>query len=175
MTPSLPARISPAAVARSPNATPGAIQSRNQRIDPAAESMTDIRCHRPGTAWQNAWTRPSGSYSGASVAANTTPEVPSDSAIRPGATTPVPTAFAAWSPPPATTGVPARRPVASAAASPTTPVTSGPSNVGGIHAGSIPRASSITGDQSRAARSNSTVPDPSALSIADAPVSAYRT
>ena len=34
----------------------------------------------------------------------------------PGDTTPTPTAFAAWSPPPATTGVPARNPVAAAAA-----------------------------------------------------------
>ena len=93
----------------------------------------------------------------------------------PGETTPVPTAFAAWSPPPATTGVPARRPVAAAAASLTTPVTSGPSNVGGIHAGSMPSASSMTGDQSRAARSNSWVPAPSALSIAYPPVRASRT
>ena len=51
---------SPAAVAtRVPNATPGAIVSRNQRRLPAAESITDMRCQRSGTAWQNAWTRPS--------------------------------------------------------------------------------------------------------------------
>ena len=137
--------------------------------------MTDIRCQRPGTAWQNAWTRPAGSYRGRSVAANTTPEVPSDSAIRPGLTTPTPTALAAWSPPPATTGVPARSPVAAAADTDTAPVTSGPSNVGGIQPGSIPSASSISGDQSRAARSNRIVPDPPALSIAKSPVSRYRT
>ena len=58
---------------------------------------------------------PRGSWIGRSVAAKTTPDVPSDSAIVPGSTTPTPTALADWSPPPATTGVPARRPVADAA------------------------------------------------------------
>ena len=37
-----------------------------------------------------------------------TPDVPSESVTTPASTAPVPTAFAAWSPPPATTGVPAR-------------------------------------------------------------------
>ena len=105
------------------------------------------------------------------MVANTTPDVPSDSATRPGTTAPTPTALAAWSPPPAITGVPARRPVASAPIAETAPVTAGPSCVGGIHAGSMPSASSITGDQSRAARSNSWVPEPSALSSAYPPVS----
>ena len=45
----------------------------------------------------------------------------------PGRTTPIPTAPAAWSPPPATTAVPAASPVASAASAVTRPVTSGPS------------------------------------------------
>ena len=40
----------------------------------------------------------------------------------------------------------------------TAPVTSGPSNVGGSQAGSIRSASSTSADQSRAARSNSSVP-----------------
>ena len=79
---------------------------------------------------------------------------------------PTPTALAAWSPPPATTGVPARSPVAAAASAVTVPVTSGPSNVGGIQAGSMPSAASTSGDQSRAARSNRSVPAPSALSSA---------
>ena len=69
---------------------------------------------------------PAGRTNGASVVAKTTPDVPSDSATVPGATAPTPTAFAAWSPPPATTGVPARRPVAAAASSVTAPVTSRP-------------------------------------------------
>ena len=73
-------------------------------------------CQRPGTAWQKAWTRPCASNSGRSVVAKTTPDVPSDRATTPGSTAPTPTAFAAWSPPPATTGVPARRPVAADAA-----------------------------------------------------------
>src|SRR5438132_11301552 len=98
--------------------------------------MTDIMCQRPGTAWQNAWTRPCGSYSGRSVVANTTPDVPSDSATVPVVTAPTPTALAAWSPPPAITGVPVRRPVIPAAIASTCPVTAGPSYVGGNHAGS---------------------------------------
>ena len=53
--------------------------------------------------------------SGGRSAAKITPDVPSDSATVPASTAPTPTAFAAWSPPPATTGVPARRPVAPAA------------------------------------------------------------
>jgi len=63
-------------------------------------------------------------------------------------------------------GVPARRPVVAAAAALTVPVTSGPSKVSGIQAGSMPSASTISGDQSRAARSKSNVPAPSALSSA---------
>ena len=154
---------------------PGATASRNQRRLPAAESITDIMCHRPGTAWQKAWTRPRASKRGRSVVAKTTPEVPSDSATTPGSTAPTPTAFAAWSPPPATTGVPARRPVAAAASAVSVPVTSGPSNVGGIQAGSMRSASSTSPDQSRAARSKSIVPEPSALSMACPPVSRSRT
>ena len=74
-----------------------------------------MRCQRSGTAWQKAWTRPAGSMIGCAVAAKTTPDVPSESATTPSSSAPTPTAFAAWSPPPATTGVPARSPVASAA------------------------------------------------------------
>ena len=80
-----------------------------------------MKCQRPGTAWQNAWSRPSGSTSGASVVAKTTPEVPSVSETTPGRTAPAPTAPAAWSPPPAITGVPFRRPVAAAASAVTRP------------------------------------------------------
>ena len=39
------------------------------------------------------------------VAAKTTPEVPTVSAMIPGSTAPTPTACAAWSPPPPTTGI----------------------------------------------------------------------
>ena len=77
---------------------------------------------------------------------------------RPGSTTPTPTALADWSPPPATTGVPARRPVAAAASAVIAPVTSGPSKVGGSQAAGISSAASTSADQSRAARSNRMVP-----------------
>ena len=167
--------MSAAAPTRSPNGTSGASVSRNQRRLPAADSITDIRCQRSGTAWQNAWTRPAGSKIGRSVAAKMTPDVPSDRATVPGSTTPVPMAFAAWSPPPATIGVPGRRPVSAAAAAVRPPVGWGPSNVGGIQAGSIPSADRTTGDQSRAARSNRIVPAPSALSVACSPLSRSRT
>ena len=45
----------------------------------------------------------------------------------PGRTMPMPTAPAAWSPPPATTGVPGASPVAAAPSAETLPVTSGDS------------------------------------------------
>ena len=45
----------------------------------------------------------------------------------PARTMPLPTALAAWSPPPPTTGVPAVRPVAAAPSVETLPVTSGDS------------------------------------------------
>ena len=93
-----------------------------------------MKCQVPGTAWQKAWRRPCGSKSGCFVDAKTTPDVPRVSDTTPGSTAPAPTAPAAWSPPPATTGVPARRPVAAAASAVTVPVTSGPSKVGGSQA-----------------------------------------
>ena len=37
-----------------------------------------MKCHLPGTAWQKAWSRPSGSTRGWSVVMKMTPEVPSD-------------------------------------------------------------------------------------------------
>src|SRR6185295_8690516 len=132
----LPGGTSAASATRSPNGTPGARVSRYQRRLPAADSITDIRCQRPGTAWQKAWTRPARSKIGRSVAAKITPDVPSDSATEPGSTTPTPTPLAAWSPPPATIGVPARSPVAAAADAVTEPVATGPSNVGGSQDGS---------------------------------------
>ena len=43
-----------------------------------------MRCHVPGTAWQKACSRPSGSTAGPAVGAKTTPDVPSESAAMPG-------------------------------------------------------------------------------------------
>ena len=131
----------------------------NQRRLPAADSITDIMCHRPGTAWQKAWTRPRGSNSGRSVLAKTTPDVPSESAMVPGSTAPTPTPFADWSPPPATTGVPATqtrslRPAASVRRRRSPPVP----RRSAAATGGMPSAASTSGDQSRAARSNSSVP-----------------
>ena len=132
--------------------------------------MTPIACHRPGTAWGKAWTRPPSSTTGSDDGAKTTPEVPSVSAIVPASTAPTPTACAAWSPPPATTGVPAFKPVASAASAEISPVTSGPSCVGGSLSAGISRASSTSFDQSRARTSKRSVPPAPALSVAKRPV-----
>ncbi len=93
----------------------------------------------------------------------------------PGRTMPMPTAPAAWSPPPATTGVPAVSPVASAPSRETCPVTSGDSYDRGISDASMPISSSIVPDQTRFATSNSSVPDASATSVALSPVRRKRT
>jgi len=121
-----------------------------------------MRCHRSGSAWQKAWSRPWDSIAGPWVVVNSTPEVPSDSDETPGTTEPTPTAAAS------ATGLRAGTPVIA-------PVTVGPSKVRGNHPGSTPSASRISGDQSRAARSNSIVPEPSARSTACSPVSRRRT
>ncbi len=107
---------------------------------------------------------------GSLVLANTTPEVPRVRATTPCVTAPTPTACAAWSPPPATMGVPAGSPVAAAAWALRRPVISGPSNKGGSHSGGISSASSTAGDQARWRRSISTVPEPSALSMPYSPL-----
>ncbi len=89
--------------------------------------VTPITCQAPGTAQQKVCTRPLGSMETLSVWAKTTPEVPRVVKALPSVTTPVPTAAAALSPAPPTTGVPGRRPVSWAAAWVTAPVTSGDS------------------------------------------------
>ena len=173
-----PAGTSAAASTRSPNVHARAPARRGTSAGcPAAESITDIRCQRPGTAWQKAWTRPCGSYErpvGRRRRRRPTSRATGPSC--PGATTPTPTAFAAWSPPPATTGVPARSPVAAAAAAVTAPVTSGPSNVGGSHGRIDPQRGQRPRPTSRGRRGRTgSCPAPSALSMACSPVSRSRT
>ncbi len=88
---------------------------------------------------------------------------------------PLPTALAAWSPAPPTTGVPSFKPVAFAAAADTVPVTSVDSFTSGrIDASSLSR--SIIGfDQRRVTTSNRPVPEASVTSVAYSPVSMNRT
>ena len=105
-TPSAPGSTSSASARSSSYATSGANVSRNQRSEPAAESITPIACQVPGTAWQKTWRRASGSGAYAGSAAKTTPEVPRTTESGPGPATPTPSAPAAWSPAPAATGVP---------------------------------------------------------------------
>ena len=93
----------------------------------------------------------------------------------PGRTIPMPTAPADWSPPPATTGVPAVRPTSAAAAGESRPVISGPSYSEGRSVALSSAASSIWDDQRRCATSSSSVPEASAMSVARSPVSLNRT
>ena len=81
-------------------------------------------CHELGTAAQHVCTLPLGSIEIFDVCANTTPEVPIVVNAFPSSTTPVPTAAAALSPAPPTTGVPSQRPRTSAMPFVSVPVTS---------------------------------------------------
>src|SRR3954463_9316043 len=103
----------------------------NQDSDSPAACVTPITCHCPGTAWQNVWTRPRPSSAGRSGAAKTPPDVPIVALTTPGRTTPIPTAPAAWSPAPATTGVPGASPVATPPSAATRALGSGAAAPGG--------------------------------------------
>ena len=174
--PSLAAATSAAASTSSPNSTPGASASRNQRRLPAAESITDIMCQRPGTAWQKAWTialrlveRPV--RRGEDDAGGPERQRHRPRARRPRRRPRWPTGRRRRRRPGCRHATRSRRRRAAV----TVPVTSGPSNVGGSQAGGIRSAATTSGDQSRAARSNRIVPDPSALSMACSPVRRSRT
>ena len=106
-----------------------------------------------------------------SVWANTTPEVPMVVKALPSATTPVPTAAAALSPAPPTTGVPAARPVRAAASGVMAPVISGDSYTLASKAGSMSSFSSTSWLQQRWGTSNSCMPEASETSVANSPVS----
>ena len=75
---------------------------------------------------------------------NSVPEVPSEQTPWPSPIRPAPIAAQALSPPPATTGVPAGRPVAAAAPAVTRPVTSGLSNTSGNRLSGTSSAASIS-------------------------------
>ncbi len=103
-----------------------------------------------------------------SVAAKTTPEVPSVTETTRGRTMgPMPTAPADWSPPPAITAAPAGRPVGASAAT----LRHLAGDLGTLvgrrrgRQGDVERAADLW-RPSRAARSKSKVPEPSALSMA---------
>src|SRR5690242_12072952 len=101
-------------------------QARLQRpfqVDRTCPGTTDTS-HLPGTAWQDVCSLTAGSTAGASLKANTNPDVPTVEETIPDSTIPLPTAPAAWSPPPPTTGVPSASPVARAAEAEIRPLTS---------------------------------------------------
>ena len=160
----------PSAVSRSA----GKKLSRSHLSDMPAASVQLIVVHAPGTAAQNVCTRPAGSIATRPEWANTTPEVPSVVNARPSSTTPMPTAAAALSPAPATTGVPSRRPVASAASREMRPATSHDSKSSGRSERSMSSASSTSSLQRRFATSSRFMPDASDTSAAYAPVSRQR-
>src|SRR5437764_14667829 len=72
----------------------------SQASEAAADNITPIWCHRPGSAWQNAWTAEAGAGAKRSVTRNSTPEVPSDRNASPDAIAPRPIALAALTPAP---------------------------------------------------------------------------
>ena len=164
VSPSTPGGHGSASATTFSGGSPCATTPRSQPSDPAAESITPIACQPPDTAWQNAWTRPSGSAAKPGSAAKTTPEVPSTTESGPGPTTPTPSAPAAWSPAPAATGTP----------SAVWPETAGDSSAVGSHSRGISSASMTSSLQARAATSKSSVPDASATSVACSPVSRRR-
>ncbi len=93
----------------------------------------------------------------------------------PSSTTPVPTAAAALSPAPPTTTVEAESPVFSAISGSIVPVTSGDSYTFASRLLSMPSLSSTSSDHWRAGTSRSCIPEASDTSVANSPVSIYRT
>ena len=117
---------------------------RNHWRDSPAARVQLITVHFPGTAEQKVCTRPLGSMVTLSAWAKMTPEVPRVVKAFPASTTPVPMAAAALSPAPPTTMVPGARPVASAAADVTAPVTSQDSYIRPRSPGSMSSAASTS-------------------------------
>src|SRR5690606_5076228 len=94
-------RLSPSSAERSAADAP--VIPESQLSESVADRITPIWCQVPGRAWQNVCTALSGLGRWRSVAANSTPEVPSERKAAPALTVPAPQAEAALSPaPPAT-------------------------------------------------------------------------
>ena len=105
------------------------------------------------------------------MCAKTTPLVPNVVNAIPSSTVPVPTAAAALSPAPPTTGVPAGTPQSSAALALTFPVISGDSYTFARSEGSMPSLESTSSDHLRFGTSKSCIPEASLTSVANSPVS----
>ena len=159
------------------SARPGASASRNQRRLPAAESMTDIMCQRPGTAWQKAWTRAVRARRAAGPSPRRRrPRSRARAPSRPGRRRrPRPRSPPGRRRRPRRASRPGARSPSAAAA------VDRAGHLRALERRRHPRRvdaaarRAISGDQSRAARSNRIVPAPSALSIAWSPVSRRRT
>ncbi len=116
----------------------GGLLHHDVRVDPAARRLGGLRARRtrrgtsasrsrsrsrsprsstgPGRRGRASGPAPAGSMSGASVTAVSCQKLPPTRVSRSGRTTPIPTSPSCVSAPPTTTGVPAARPVSSAAA-----------------------------------------------------------
>ena len=107
------------------------IARRNHASAAPADRTTPIWYHVLSTAWLNRCNRIPGSTRGRSIGASIVPDVPMEACIAPCSTTPEPTAAAALSAPPPTTGMPCLRPNASAASAVSAPVTPAEPRTGG--------------------------------------------
>src|SRR5690606_4187909 len=104
LTPDGAFSLSPSSPVRSPALFP--VMPDSQLSESVADRMTPIWCQVSGSAWQNVCTALSGLGRYEPLAANSTPDVPSEAKAWPGFTVPMPQADAALSPAPPATGMP---------------------------------------------------------------------
>ena len=123
-----------------------------------AERITPIRYHVSGTQWQKVCSRMCRSTLGRSIGESKVPDVPILDCTRPTPITPLPTAPAALSAPPPTTGVPVGRPSSPATLLLTTPDTSVEPTTAGRIPGEMSSAARSSWDQRRFRMSNRRVP-----------------
>ena len=120
-------------------------------MSPALLSNT----HRSGTTWQPAHRRDCGSNTAWSTTVCTGVVVPSVAAVASGSIAPAPSSEHCVSAPPTNTGVPARNPVAAAAAAVSAPTRSPDRRTGGKMPRGMSKVERISSDQQRPRRSNS--------------------
>ena len=145
---------------------PGATTSRSHPSAAPADKTVPIRYHISGTAWQNVCKLISGATRGSRVGSSNVPDVPTLACITPSPIAPHPTAPAALSAPPPTTGVPAAIPSIAAPSAVAAPATCVDPATRGNTPASNPSASSAAPLQRRRRTSYSSVPAASDGSVA---------
>jgi len=128
--------------------------------------------HSPGVTWHSVRSRASGSIMGSPSSTVFCQNVP-PTTVYSSRPAPAPSSPSWVSAPPATTAVPARSPVASAAAPLTSPTTVPGSTTGGSTAAGSPHRAMMDGDQRRSARVNMPELEPQEGSVTCWPVSRY--